>query len=349
MSADNLQRRRLVSRRFRPICENLEGLILPSVDVFLHPDNPNKLVIEGDGANDSVIIYQDDCDDTLEVVGHGTYTSSSIAWVVVKLGGGNDLLDYRLEDGSTFRHHKIMTIDPGAGNDVLHFFMQGEEAVIEGMLTIDVGTKASHDLTGNDLFRMYLQGIDDAEVDCNIKLGAGDDTFNTRIMDNLTHAADVTFDVDGGGNADDLEFYALKLAGDANVVIGADAELNVQLDGAGGADDITVWHQGSIFGKLKVDVNGGNGGDDIFGSFVPLDFFGFKSNGYLDANFYGDAGNDHMDLYHNGPTQSLHYSEDELPFIHGGSGIDSYTELMNSSLAEKFSMEVLDGDLVLLG
>src|SRR5262245_29268222 len=119
MWACSSKRRRHTSPRFRPHCETLEGLILPSVDVYLHPDNPNKLMIESDGGSDGVLIYQDDCDDTLEVVGYGTFTSSSIAWIVVKLGGGNDSLDYRLEDGSTFRYHKIMTIDPGAGDDAL--------------------------------------------------------------------------------------------------------------------------------------------------------------------------------------------------------------------------------------
>jgi hypothetical protein len=345
------RRQRLAQRTtrpsaYRPQLEALESLVLPSVDVFLHPDDPSKLVIQADGGNNGVTIVQDDTLDTLSVLGY-SFTSSAIAQVVVKLGGGDDILNYQLAEGTAFTNGKIVVVDPGAGNDFIRFFVLGEEAQIEADLTIDIGTKANHDLTGNDHVWMHFYGIDDAELDCKAYLGAGNDTFDTRVMDDLTNAADVTFNVKGGDNADQLEFYALKLIGDVNVAIGQGAELNVRLEGGGGADEITLMHQGTILGKLKADVYGGNGSDTIYGSIVPINLAMIESNGYLDANFYGDAGSDRMDLYVNGQIDELHYSEDELPFIHGGSGIDHYSDLMFSSMAEMISMEVLEGDLVL--
>lgn len=304
--------------RSRLQLESLERRDCPSVTLSLQ--NGNTLVITGDDSGNDVHITQDDAHDTLAVTGvittpatrasaNGnpstslatqTFQSSKISRIVVKLGTGDDSLEYQLAPGSNYAFAKAFNINMGDGNNIVTFSTgnpqmggidppgagvdgstrpQMVESQIQANLKLSICTGA-----GNDQVQINLGEITNhATAAVFARLGAGDDSFSCVSGAAIHAGGTLLVDVNGGlGN--DTIYTSMR------GTIENQAFASVSLRGNQGDDQITVEQNSLLLGRMSVNAWGGVGNDQIGVSANSQD----GSNGYLSVREFGDQGDDSL-------------------------------------------------------
>src|SRR5262249_46360316 len=102
--------------------------------------------------------------------------------------------------------------------------------------------------------------------------------------------------------------------------IGALAEVRVDFNGEAGDDLICIEYRGVLDGFFEVDAHG-SADDDFLDGGIKVTSGLTLSQGEMDINLYGDAGDDHLGLILDVPATIL-FTDGEPPFIDGGEGMD---------------------------
>jgi hypothetical protein len=303
--------------RSRLQVESLERRDCPSVTLTLQ--NGNTLVINGDNTNNDVQITQDDANDTLSVtavftaplpstggsngvlgkppatLATQTFRSSQISHIVVKLGSGDDSLEYQLAPGSNYTFAKAFNINMGDGNNIVTFDTgnpqmggdltdgntrpQMNNSQIQANLKLSICTGA-----GNDQVQVNLSEITNhAIVAVFAKTGAGDDSFSC-VSDGTIHSGSALM-IDGDGGLGNDTLYA-----SVRGTVEKGAFVSISLRGGQGDDQITVDQNSLLLGRMSVSAWGGAGNDQITVNANSQ----AGSNGTLSVREFGDQGDDSL-------------------------------------------------------
>ncbi|MFK7818823.1 MAG: hypothetical protein AB8G99_08890 [Planctomycetaceae bacterium] len=224
------QNRRRKAQQVSSNCaEQMEQRILPAGIVKVAVKG-NDLVVTGDRVSNSFIVEEHQGEvrvrklfQTTEVVGGDTgipagqlgrltinskggddYVEVGLGLsvggdLIVKQGGGDDLLDFKSADGGTFVGGKTI-IKTGGGDDQLYF--DGVE--FTGDVTAVMGG-------GNDeVYVAEFNPIVEFQAKATIKLGGGNDSL---FIDNSTVADWTMVSIDGGGGQDGINWAPSSLIG----------------------------------------------------------------------------------------------------------------------------------------
>ncbi|HQR08724.1 MAG TPA: hypothetical protein PLN21_18000 [Gemmatales bacterium] len=305
-------------RRMKCQVESLEDRQLPAVTLSLL-DNGTTLSIHGDASPESLSITQNDDTDQLMVSWRtisdvpmgvltpvSTFQSSSIKKIVVDLGGGDDVMNYRL-DGGTMQWSKTINVDLGAGNDSAFFdfggplivpLTNGNDPVSGSGSTQSADWPQPHptDLLANLVVNASGGAGNDyiGAIFGNVKKGltlletgnGGDDFLSSSVAGTMGAASPILIDQDGGAGNDQL-WTDLGTKG-----IDASSKVTVNQRGGAGSDQLTVNANLPLLGSLGISQSGG-AGDDTIATRALMDW---SSTGSLTARINGDAGNDSMGL-----------------------------------------------------
>jgi hypothetical protein len=140
--------------------------------------------------------------------------------------------------------------------------------------------------TGKDAVTYALTGTRSSNLQLDVTLTGGNDQFNANLSGGGLSAGTLTFNVDGGGVANNLILNA------QNVNIASGAALQVTFNGAKGHDTIGANYSGVLNGSLAFKAIGGGGGDNLSADLTANS----GSTGSLQARVEDDAGNDNLAL-----------------------------------------------------
>jgi Ca2+-binding RTX toxin-like protein len=259
---------------------------------------------QGDGASDKVIINGTDNADKIKVSSSGTTVSvTGLSELVTVVGSeaidtltiqgrdGNDIID-----ASGLAAGVIgLTIDGGAGNDII------------------TGSQGNDFLLGGDGNDTVIGGAGNDVAD----LGAGDDTF-------IWNPGDGTDTVEGGTGTDTVVFNGSNAAenisingevGEAlltrdvgNVAIDLSDDEHVQINAAGGSDNITVGDlTGTGITQIAIDLAGTPGGR--------------TGDGAADTvTVNGTAGDDHITIARSGGSIVVNGLAAQVSIVHADAG-----------------------------
>jgi Ca2+-binding RTX toxin-like protein len=259
---------------------------------------------QGDGAADQVTVNGPDKAEKITVSGNGTTVSvtgmpelvtiagaEAIDNLTIQALGGNDTIDASALAAGVIG----LTIDGGAGNDVITG-SQGNDFLLGG--------------DGNDTVTGG-RGNDFAD------LGAGDDTF-------IWNPGDGSDTVEGNTGTDTLVFNGsnapenISIAGNAgeailfrdigNVTMDLDGVEHIQLNAAGGADNVTVGDlTGTAVTQVAIDLSSGPGSK--------------AGDGAADTvTVNGTAGNDHITVAGSGGSIVVNGLAAQVTIAHADAG-----------------------------
>jgi hypothetical protein len=256
------------ARRFRPGVEMLETRLVPAVtiqkvdldgdsdpandgaagvdDFLIIGDSRNTVVqIEDNGTSLSVDIDFNG-DGSFEISNQTSTASSGTITVELRLGGGNDRVEYRLI-GDLDSDRRTLLADLGSGHDAFTF-VAGNRDLQNSLLFFDVlggGGKDTLDLP------LAFDRLQDSTFFFAADLGGGNDRFNPTLagQDVDTFWLDLHADLGAGNNQAVVQVGTI----DAGIVTGFVADIGI----VGGnspltVDNVTVNLNGAIHG-------GGNG------------------------------------------------------------------------------------------
>jgi len=283
--------------------ERLENRLLLSWSAGL--SNPSSLAIRGDQAGGTLAITDDGNGRiSFRVDGQARPQSfTGISSVVVRAGGGNDQVSYKLT--GDLRTSRRIDIDLGAGNDSLEVTASGRK--IYSPLTM-IGRGGS----GNDILKYVFQDmiissvIPMEQISLNMLGGDGNDEIRGEMTIAGGTPGAVAATLNGGSGNDHLVFKAspkLMPAAAKAAAGGAAAsseyyQLTAQVTGGTGNDDIEVDldQAAGSQGRDSVKIDGGAGDDSIS---LNLDAQAGGSvadthKKWIDILAYGGQGNDEL-------------------------------------------------------
>ncbi len=324
-------------REFNDNLERLESRIAPAVVLSI-------VDLDGDGAADdirivgdshkNIVTIDDNGADTLTISidadGNGdttgkhdlaptpfTFSSGSVA-VEVKLGGGNDVLNYTVK-GNLSASTRLLTADLGAGNNTFTFST--------GTFDVFNTSRVGLDITGStktDTVTIDFDEVRKSVVTVSLNLGKGNDTAGVdfdRIDDGSS--VDVVADLGSGTNTITLDLQEVGF-GDRGTV-------NADVTGGSGKDTVTLNLHDDIGDgtkassvSFKADLGGGN---DVFTGNLDYAGYVFRVDDHSVASIVvkGGTGNDSLSVKGAGATGTIRLDPDSHLSIdlQGGAGNDT--------------------------
>jgi hypothetical protein len=258
------------TRRSRLGLEALEDRCCPTTVNFIN----GTLLIVGDSNANNVNIVQNDNTNTLTVsydfqIAGSTLTlsqafaSSDVKVISVNLGGGDDHFSHWVQ--SDFLYAKTILGNLGSGNDQATLGLGN----VKANLTIDF-TMGPTTNDGDDYLAVSFHKIEGAQVSVKGLLGGGNDEFRAQLYGDVTGPASVKFDVNGQDGIDELRvfggFQRPKYHAPPDSVpihVGAEALIDVNLQGGAGDDTVGLYFYAEIDGMLRHHLDGGEGVDVV--------------------------------------------------------------------------------------
>lgn len=256
------------NRSFRVLCkpEQLEERRCFNVDIGI-ANHGHTLEIEGDRANDSIVIVQDNAGVHVTANGGRTQDFSGISKVIVNSGAGDDVVSIRtLVDPSERsiidpnNRNLDIAVNLGAGNDRFDGVFGAQAG-----LRMNVNGGAGDDVLNSQIVGSIgelVPAVAPNPIEFHFLGGAGDDTFKTLIggsNEQLIPAVMPTpiVIVQDGGAGDDTFSNTIR-----NVQLNGHVRLNI--DGGAGDDRILeTFDHAHINAGLDLDVLGGQGDDEL--------------------------------------------------------------------------------------
>lgn len=279
-------KRQTLSYRFRSQLrvEHLEQRqLMAGLTATLNPST-KTLTIDGTDQADVVAITQNDASNRIIVdLGQSMavsqhFAAHQVARVVVRLGDGDDELEYKTV-GNVWNRKEIR-IDFGNGDDTGSIRWAEDGGVARSRLNLSVQGGEGSDAFGARIGRRGFATITNVRAD----MGAGDDGFVVQALNSDAALADLIIDAIGGDGDDDLQYFA-------SGSLARTAKSTIRLDGRAGDDSLTFNNQGEINGELKAALLGGLGNDSIHAAAVE----GAGSGSYR-MRAVGDEGDDHFSI-----------------------------------------------------
>jgi hypothetical protein len=287
---------------FKPAMEVLETRWCPATTIS--PIQNGVVTITGDESNNEVLIVQNDAQNQLNITAGGVtahFVSDQVSGLTIDLRGGDDRLTYRMGTGSDFTSAKNIQVDLGSGKDMAWFDFADNGVstmtTIRARLDINVLGQA-----GNDEVDAFFGALaNSARVKLTGNMGLNDDTFNAELKGDIGSYSTLSIDMEDTG--DYLVPFGVvghafnvipggndtfQVKADADVDIAKCGELDVTLKGFDGQDTMMFNYHGKMNGVLNVDLEGGNGQDQVSAD-LTLDL---RSTGTINAQVLGGAGDD---------------------------------------------------------
>ena len=304
-------------RSVRPQLLALEDRTCPTCVVEL---SGTTLTVTGDAADDEIrILYSGPGALSVECDGTTCQIDAPVERVVVRTGGGNDFVDaelYPFAFDADFPGD--WSFDLGTGDDECAVHLLGFSGIdfplrvsVDGgngndtLFTETIGFfYPRYDLAvdggnGNDSIFNFYSGGTVGDVATRTRGGNGDD----RILEEfLMWTVLGRFDghADGGNGSDVMEArlgdYLFIDPALPQVVVGFDLAPGARADyhqtGGNGHHALFAQYVGRLDGRLNALTEGGNGDDDVAGSFD----LNAESTGQFTGEVHGGNGDDHLDV-----------------------------------------------------
>jgi hypothetical protein len=322
LSHPNERRERTMNRTqrqpaFRPCVEPLEDRTCPTCTVNLIG---TTLAVTGDAADNEIrFLYFAPGDLSVECDGTQTQIHSFVERVIVRGGGGDDFVDAELYPFAFDADFPTAwQFDLGTGDDECAVHLLGFSGVdFPVRVTVDGGNGDDsiftetigffydrYDLSvdggnGNDSIFDFYSGGTGGHMVTRTQGGNGDDAIleefaSWTVLGRFDGLAE-------GGNGTDLveatlgEYVLIDFALPPAVIgldVAAGARVDYQLTGGNDHDAIFATYVGRLDGQLDIQVEGGNGADEVAASFD----LNAESTGQFAARIRGDNGDDHLEV-----------------------------------------------------
>ncbi|MBL8824357.1 MAG: hypothetical protein JNJ77_17350 [Planctomycetia bacterium] len=319
--------------RFQPRLETLEDRQVPAVNIW---QQGATLFVQGTGGTDQINIQD---------MGNGNFNVqvdnkfgvnySGLDRIRVRTHGGDDTVNYSVDNKSMATPKFRMDVDLGSGND-----------------------NFDADIYGYDNTTNAAAPMEPCDFEFNVEGGSGSDDIYMGFFADL-HSGDSLRVRFNGQSGDD---YAGFRFGGSNYR----GELHADIYGGSGHDNVSAVlgsysSQGYNSGTIQFDVGGESGNDNVFFGFenfndgngevseVQPNGYTYENRGELKVRMRGGSGNDNLEIGV-GEYSSLFNSGQVKYAIDGGAGRDNITvgasDMMNSSVASSSSAPLVNNGYI---
>ncbi len=233
-------------------------------------DGPNHVSISQKDSGDGLTINYDSWTPQGLKTFSQSYFSSFCHAIVLDLKGGDDSVNYTL--WSDFLYAKSVWGFFGTGNDHFGFYSGvGYSVPSPAHLKADLAIHLFMNQSSKADVDLRFGQVDGAKLTVSALLGDGDDKFSAQLNGDLTGSADVAFTVLGGAGNDEMTitggYYTPNLPGKPSTKVpmhvGAEAKLNINLQGGEGEDDLFLSIYTENDGQIRYHLDGGDGVDIV--------------------------------------------------------------------------------------